>query len=176
LDFLELSIALYDLLRGETLPLSLVIDLLLHRKLSLLVLGSSELGSVHALAVRLVLVVGAENGIPPPEGGAVVVHERHVVEVVMIGAGPEGEDVLERPWEVVAGVGIDGLEETEGDPDVHGHHVEVLHEVAPEEGSGDGAEAKDGDLGGVSVFGGKTKGCGVFMVDLVDALVQETSV
>lgn len=37
---------------------------------------------------------------------------------MVIGTGPEREDMLEGPWEVVARVGIDGLEETEDDPDV----------------------------------------------------------
>jgi hypothetical protein len=48
----------------------------------------------ETLLVRAVLVVGAKDAVPPAEGGGVVVGEGHVVEVVVVGAGPEGEDVL----------------------------------------------------------------------------------
>ena len=37
----------------------------------------------------------------------------------MVCTRPEGQDVLQRPREVVPRMGIDGLEEPERDPDVH---------------------------------------------------------
>lgn len=49
---------------------------------------------------------------------------------------------------------VDGLEQTKGDPDVHGEDVEVAGEVAVEQGSGNRARAKDEDLGGVRVLSG----------------------
>jgi len=58
-----------------------------------------------------------------------------VVEVVVVGAGPERENVLEGPGEVISGVGINGLEETENDPDVDSDNVQFLEERDVEEGS-----------------------------------------
>lgn len=55
--------------------------------------------------------------VPPAEGGGVATDEVHVVEVVVVSAAPEGYKVAERDGEVVAGVGVDSLEETEGDED-----------------------------------------------------------
>jgi hypothetical protein len=51
-------------------------------------------------------------------------------------------------------VGIDGLEETEGHPDVDSEDVEVVAEEAIEEGTGYGTLGEDKDLEGVSVLGG----------------------
>jgi hypothetical protein len=59
----------------------------------------------------------------------------------VVRAGPEGQEVAKRPGEVVARVGVDGLEETEGDPDV-------------EEWAGDGSLGEDEDLERVGVLGG----------------------
>lgn len=72
----------------------------------------------------------------------------------MVRASPEGQEVAERPGEVVARVRIDGLEETEGDPDVDGEDVEVVAEEAVEEWAGNGSLGKDEDLERVGVFRG----------------------
>lgn len=90
-------------LRADPLLLRLVVDTTLHRVH--LVLGRAlarelGLGRGHALAVLAVLVVRAEHEVPPTEGRRVVVRERHVMEVVVVGAGPEGQEVLQRPREV----------------------------------------------------------------------------
>jgi hypothetical protein len=77
-----------------------------------------------------------------------------VVEVVVVRAGPEGQEVAKRPGEVVARVGVDGLEETEGDPDVDGEDVQVVAEEAVEEWAGDGSLGEDEDLERVGVLGG----------------------
>lgn len=50
---------------------------------------------------------------------------------MVVSTGPEREEVVERPGELVAGVRVDGLEDTENDPDVHGQDVEVLGDGAP---------------------------------------------
>ena len=113
------------------------------------------------------------------------------MEVVVLGAGPEGNPVLKRPGEVctvhieligregakerghtVTAVRIDGLEETERDPDVHRENVEVAGEVAEEERAADGAGAEDEDLERVGVLGCETEGRRVLVVDLVDVLVE----
>lgn len=43
----------------------------------------------------------------------------------MLGSSPERQEVVQAPGEVVPAVRIDGLEETGGDPQVHGHDVQV---------------------------------------------------
>lgn len=55
----------------------------------------------------------------------------------MISACPEWDDVLQRPGEVITTVSIDGLEEAEGDPDVHCEDVEVSGDGAVEDGTDD---------------------------------------
>jgi hypothetical protein len=87
------------LLGSEALGLGLVVHALLERLVLGGVLGRG-LGGGDARLVRAVLVVRAEHVVPPAEGRAVVVHERHVVEVVVVRAGPERDDVLQRPREV----------------------------------------------------------------------------
>lgn len=41
-----------------------------------------------------------------------------VVEVVVISSGPEGNDLVERPREIVSGMSVDSLEQTQRDPNV----------------------------------------------------------
>lgn len=91
---------------------------------------------------------------------------------MVISTGPEGENVLERPGKVVSRVGIDSLEEAEGDPDVHGRDMEVTTRVdGPEDGSHQGAEGEDEGFQWVSVLCSETEGSGVFVVELVDVAV-----
>ena len=58
----------------------------------------------------------------------------------------------------VAGVRVDGLEETEGDPDVDDDDVQVVRGRGVDEGSGDGARCEDQDFERVRVLGGETEG------------------
>ena len=86
-------------LGAETLLLGGVGEALLHR--GELLLGKVKpLHLIDALAVLAVLGVRAEQPVAPAERRREVVYERHVVEVVVLRAGPEGDDVLERPGEV----------------------------------------------------------------------------
>ncbi len=76
----------------------------------------------------------------------------------------------------IAGVRIDGLEETEDNPDVDGEDVEVVTEHAVQDGTKDRASSKDENLGGVSVLGSKTERGGILVVNLVDVLVERAPV
>jgi len=70
--------------------------------------------------------------------------ETHIV--VVLGASPEGDEVTQRPGEVVAAVRVDGLGEAKADPQVHGDDVHVAAaQVAVEERCADRAEAEDED-------------------------------
>jgi hypothetical protein len=96
-----------------------------------------------------------------------------VVNVVVLSSGPERQEVVQAPGELVAAVGIDGLGQTEHNPDVHGKDVKVLGDGAPNDGDTDRTETQDHDLNRRSVFSGETEGSRVLVMDLVDVLVQE---
>jgi hypothetical protein len=115
---------------------------------------------------------GVHGPVPPSERAGVVADELLVVDVVVVGAGPDGEEVVERPGELVAGVRVNGLEHTQRDPDVHGEDVEVLGDCAPQDGAADRAETEDHDFDWRGVFCREAEGCRVLVVDLVDVLVQ----
>lgn len=110
--------------------------------------------------------------IPPPERGSIVSNKLLVMHIVMIGARPEGEEVSQRPREVISRVRIDRLEETEHDPGVHGDDVEVSRHCAPQNGDTDGAEAEREDFDGRGEFSGHAEGRRVLVVQLVDGLVE----
>lgn len=120
--------------------------------------------------------LGVQQVIPPPEAAGVIADEPFMMDVMMFGAGPEREEVVQAPGELVAAVGVDGLEQPADDPDVHGQDVEVPGHGAYQDGRSDGAEAQDHDFDGGRIFCGETEGSRVLMVDLVDALVQGTPV
>ena len=129
--------------------------------------------ALSALLGGLCASICVENIVPPPEAASVVANELLVVDVVVLGAGPERQKVVQAPGELVAAVGIDGLEKTDDDPDVHGQEVEVLGDGAPHDGYTDSSETQNHDLNGRGILGGETKGSRVLVVDLVDVLVQE---
>ena len=91
---------------------------------------------------------------------------------MVLRARPEGEPVVGRPREVVARVGLDSLEEAEGHPGESGGQVEVVGEVAPDQGTADGAGSQDQDFNGVGVLGSETEGRGPLVVKLVDVFVE----
>lgn len=132
--------------------------------------------SLELCLVRTVLVVGAKEMIPPAERSGIIVGERHVMEIVVICTRPEWQNVLERPREVVARVGVDGLEEAEGDPDVHGDDMEVSRVHCPEDWTAECAEGKDERLERVGILCRETKGCAVLVVELVNVAVERTIV
>ena len=130
---------------------------------------ASPLGSLRT-------ALGVEEPVPPGERARVVANELLVVDIVVVSTGPEREEVVERPGELVAGVRVNGLEDTEHNPDVHGQDVEVLGDGAPQDGAADSAETENHDFDGRCVFCCHAEGCGVLVVDLVDVLVQRAPV
>jgi hypothetical protein len=134
--------------------------------------GIGELLLAPPLA-RLSASLGIEHRVPPPEAAGVVSNELLVVDIVVLGAGPEGQEVVQAPWELVAAVRIDGLGETDGDPDVHCQDVEVLGDGAPDDGAADSAQTEDHDLDWRRVLSCQAERSRVLVVDLVDLLVQK---
>lgn len=112
----------------------------------LLLLRSQLLGSPlrHSLGAGR----GVHDPVPPPEAARVVPNELLVVHIMVIRARPEGNKVVQTPWQVISRVRIDGLEETQHDPDVHRQDVEVASESSPCDGCSDRTETEEEDFDG----------------------------
>lgn len=95
-----------------------------------------------------------------------------MVDVVVVGAGPEWEEVVQTPGEVVAAVGVDGLEEAADNPHVHSEEVEITGDGDPENGTSDGSQGEKHNLDRRSVLSGQTERRRVGVVELVDHLVK----
>jgi hypothetical protein len=130
---------------------------------------ASPLGSLRA-------ALGVEKPVPPGERARVVADELFVVNIVVVSTGPQREEVVKRPGELVAGVRVDGLEDTEHNPDVHGQDVKVLGDGAPQDGAADCTETEDHDFNGRCVFCCHAERRGILVVNLVDVLVQRAPV
>lgn len=87
--------------------------------LSLLGADLSQL-SLATLLAGLNTSLSVKDVVPPSEARGVVANELLVVEIVVVGTGPEGEELAQAPGEVIPAVGVDSLEEAEDDPGVHG--------------------------------------------------------
>lgn len=59
-----------------------------------------SLVSGKTVAVFTVLLICTKDKIPPTEGCRVVVGKGHVVEIMVLCAGPERKNVSQRPWEI----------------------------------------------------------------------------
>lgn len=95
---------------------------------------------------------------------------------MVLGAGPEGQEVAQTPWEIIAGVRVDGLEETQDNPHVHGEQVQVTGKGDPEDGAAYGSNGQQHNFNWRGVLGGKTKRSRVGVVQLVDVLVERAVV
>jgi hypothetical protein len=112
-----------------------------------------------------------------------------VVVVVVLGAGPEEDDVVERPGEVcailgqtlqgrrtertIARVRVHRLPQPQEDEGVHRDEVQVeTEDLAGEDGHDDRAKAEGEDLDRVGVLGGEAERRRELVVELVDPLVK----
>lgn len=112
--------------------------------------GSLGLLSRHlalpATLQRIRSVLSVQNVVPPPEAAGEVTNELLVVEIMVIRTGPERQEVVETPGEFVATVRVDGLEQAQDNPNVHGENVQVTSDSTPDDGAADGSETKDHNL------------------------------
>lgn len=95
---------------------------------------------------------------------------------MVVGTGPEGEEVSERPREVVARMSVDCLPETKSDPNVDGEDVKVIPEYSVQEWSRDRSLREDQNFKRMGIFGGDTNRSRELVVELVNVLVQRTIV
>jgi hypothetical protein len=119
---------------------------------------------------------GIHNIIPPSETACVVTNETFMVNIMMLSTGPKRNEVVQTPREVVATVGIDCLEKTGGNPEIHSEDMEILREQGPEDRDHYSPSTKDHRLNWRSIFGRETERCRVLVVNLMDVLVQRTPV
>lgn len=49
-----------------------------------------------------------------------------MMDIMVIGASPEWEEVMQAPGEIIAAVRIDGLEEAESNPSIHRQDMKIL--------------------------------------------------
>jgi len=144
-----------------------------HRSLLKGLLGLLSLELVGlALLVGEVLLVGTKDVVPPPEAGREVICEGHVVIIVVLRTGPEGQPVVGGPGEIVTRMSLNSLEETQGHPSQGGNQMQIVGEEAPDQGTANRSSAQNDDLNRVSILGSETKGSGPFVVQLVDVLVE----
>ena len=95
---------------------------------------------------------------------------------MVLSAGPEWQELVQGPWEVVAGVGVDSLEQSQDDPQTQCEEVQLtgVHDV--EDWHTDGTETEGHGLSWVGVLGRETEWSGVSVVLLVDVLVEDSVV
>lgn len=103
-----------------------------------------------------------------------------MVIIVVVGTSPEWQKVMQGPWELIAGVSVDGLEESQRDPDQHSEHMQVLREINPENWHAHGPHAQQSDLDWMGIFGGDTEWSRISVVllmnDLVEGAVMQSTV
>jgi len=116
--------------------------------------------------------LGVKAVVPPPEAGGIVANELLVMEIVVVSASPDRENMAQAPGEVVAAVGIDGLEESEDDPREHGQEVKVTDDRNPNDGNSNNSKTEEHGLDRGRILGGEAKRRAVRMVELMDILVQ----
>lgn len=124
------------------------VDDTIHRRImggtSLSFLGDSLVLPPSLESVRGVL--GIQEIVPPAEAARVVADELLMVEIMVISPGPEREEVVETPGKLITTVRIDGLEQAQHNPDVHGEDVQVAGEGTPKNRTSHRTEAKNHDL------------------------------
>jgi len=76
---------------------------------------------------------------------------------VVFSAGPERQDFVQAPREIVTAVGIDSLEQAKDDPDVHRQDVQLTGAQNPQDGDTNNASTEKESLDWRSVFSSKTE-------------------
>lgn len=95
---------------------------------------------------------------------------------MVLGTSPEGKEVVQTPGELVTAVRIDGLEQAQHNPEVHGQNMQITSNSTPKDGGSDCAETQNHNFNGRSVFGSEAKRSRILVMDLVDVLVEEAEV
>jgi len=92
--------------------------------------GTSKLflpPSLHRFRISLSI----EHVVPPSEAASEVTNEFLVMNIMVFGASPEWQEVVKRPGKFISGVGVNCLEQPQGNPDVHREDVEISSHSTP---------------------------------------------
>ena len=84
--------------------------------------------------------LGIQYVIPPPEATRIIADKALVVNIMVLSAGPEGQEVVQAPGELIATVRINCLEQAEDDPNVHGQYVKISSNRTPEDWRANGTQ------------------------------------
>lgn len=117
--------------------------------------------------------LGIKHVVPPSETRRVVANELLMMRIVVIRAGPEWQEMVQRPREFVSGVRINGLEEPQNNPNIHCENVQVLRDRTPQDWRSNSTKAKTQDFNRTRVLGGQAKWRRVLVMNLVDVFVKE---
>lgn len=83
---------------------------------------------------------------------------------------------MQTPWELIAGVCVNSLEQTHGDPDIDGENVEVVEHRTPEKRRTDCSDTQEENLDWRCVLGGEAEGGSIRVVDLVHISIDRAPV
>lgn len=97
----------------------------LHLIVDLLGLGSFQLLPLTSLLRSIWARPGIHNIIPPSETTSIIPNETLMMNIMIVGTSPEWEEIMQAPRELVAAMRIDGLKNTEHNPNVHGEDMQV---------------------------------------------------
>ena len=70
-------------------------------------------------------------------------------------------------------MGIDGLEKTEGNPNIDGDYMQVWLEPAVEKWPENSSRSEDHDFERMCVFRSETEGRGIFVMELMNMFVEQ---
>jgi hypothetical protein len=120
--------------------------------------------------------LSVQDIIPPAERARVVTDEALMMDIMMLSTGPEGQEVMQRPWEFIPGMRINSLEQATNDPQIHRQDVQILSDSAVDDRAANSSETQDHDFDRRRVFSGEAKGCRILMVNFMDVFVKRTPV
>lgn len=111
-----------------------------------------QLPSGFSLLFGLRTSFGVQNIIPESEGRGVVPDKIVVVQVVVFCTGPERQEVVQGPREVVAGMGVDGLHQSQDHPHGDGEEMQLVGDGGVDDWETDGTEPQRHNLDRMRVF------------------------
>lgn len=94
-----------------------------------------------------------------------------MMDIVVLGSRPKGEEVMQTPREFVAAMRINGLEESEDDPQIHCQNVQIFGDSAVEDRRTNSAETENHNLDWRGIFSSHAERSRVLVVDLMNVLV-----
>lgn len=121
-------------------------------------------------------IFGVKQIVPPPEAAGIVANEFFMVEVMVVSTSPEREEMVKTPGKLVTAVRINGLEQAQHNPNVHGEDVQVSGHGTPKNRTANSTKSKNHNLDRRCIFGCHAKWCRVLMVNLMDCFVKRTPV